>query len=1688
MTKYFYAVTIFFVSLFISTDTFASHGQGADITYECLGNGQYRIIYQFYRDCSGISASTSVTASIVSSCGGTQTLTLTQDSLPIEVSNLCSTSSSTCAGGTLPGVQRYSYSAIITLPPGCIYTVSYGECCRNTSNNLASSQSFDLYVEATINTNNSLCNNGPRFTSYPVPYYCIGQTYNYSHGTVELDGDSLYFTLVAPLDFNNTPITYTAPYSPTNPMPTGSGFVFDPLTGQMTFRPTTVGNYVVAVRVDEYRNGVLIGTTLRDIQIVVINCNNIPPVVASNITTGNSSGGTVIDNNSLGVCPGGNVTFTISAYDPTGQTVNFNSNISQSIPGATLTRTPINGRQDSILITFTWSPSAADSGFRYFTLTVTDGNCPIPGNQIFTYDITVLKGVTLGPDRAYCPVGGPIVVNATGANTFSWTTLAGGPPVGMISSNIDSTVVSFAPTVTTTYVAKSNLIGGCKSSDTITIRRVADFSSTIRTSRDTVCKYGTALITSSAFPDSVGPYTYTWTPMSAISLVQDSVATVAPLTTTTFVVGVTSKDGCYLRKDSAKIVVSGIGPKVNITADKNYICPGDTIQLTPKIQNLECGLTPGGLGAACLGGSQFAFDTIGRGTGTSTTSTPYRNLWEDGRTQYLITAAELQAQGMQAGTITDLSLFVTTKNSSQPFNGFTIKMGCTGLSALSASAGFVNGLQIVANPIPYTTVANSWNTHTFDNPYDWDGSSNLIVEVCFDNTSYGGTNDAVRFTTAFAGATLYRQTDGAVGCNLTTPTASTERPNFLFGSCIPPLTGYTYTWTPTNDLTCTACPNPRVALKSNTTYKLTVNDGNCSGDSVIQLFINPNVQVSAGKDTVVCGTPATIKVAPLNPATPVCIPNYSLATIPYSAKISPTPTTVNFTQNCSTGQTHDRFAGPITLPFPFQFYCNSYNDIYITQNGYVTFNPATCTGTPQTLPNAATPNNMIALCYADLGTAGFTGGGGSVEYSTSGVAPNRIFTVKYNNVQFAYTTSVINGEIQLYETTNNVEVHTFLQNRLTANKVQGVENSTGTLAVTVPGRNNQVWSVATPEAYRFKPQYNGSFVTNVAWTPSLGLSDTSIANPIANPATNTCYQAVVTYNDDCVVRDTVCVNVSTYPYTLTLSPDTICPGDTAQITMTGPGVSYAWTPANLLSDSSISNPKATVVNTTKFTVLSANADGCVVRDSIFVPTYPAPVINLPGDRSICPYDSFQIAPNGGPYTQFEWYSLATGNTVISTAPSIFAKPGNSYYVRVKSANSSCFNYSADTFDLTPFTLTPIVAVGAGTICDGDSVVLQANAGLSNYQWSNGTTIVSTTQLNVVKTAGTYFYTATDPNGCNLRSNDAIVNVDANPVIAFNTVKNPICPGDVINLNAGLESGVIYSWTPGGVVDSIAISQAGTYSVTADRNGCIRTATYVVNAATPPTVTLPADVSTCGCSYNATLTSTVSATTAVTYAWSNGDSTADISVTKSGTYIVTVTDGNQCTASATQRTDVYCLDVHAKATKSTVNKGDSTVLSVETINTSYVPNLKYVWTPDSLLTSPLRMTTGAKPNNTTTYTVVATDDLHGCSASDTITIGVVVPGLYRMPTGFTPNGDGGNDYFYPFFPPGSSATVQVLRVYNRWGQLVYSGAVSPGWDGKVAGQKAPYDTYTYYIEIRIPDANQPSGYTIDIVTGSFALLY
>jgi gliding motility-associated-like protein len=68
----------------------------------------------------------------------------------------------------------------------------------------------------------------------------------------------------------------------------------------------------------------------------------------------------------------------------------------------------------------------------------------------------------------------------------------------------------------------------------------------------------------------------------------------------------------------------------------------------------------------------------------------------------------------------------------------------------------------------------------------------------------------------------------------------------------------------------------------------------------------------------------------------------------------------------------------------------------------------------------------------------------------------------------------------------------------------------------------------------------------------------------------------------------------------------------------------------------------------------------------------------------------------------------------------------------------------------------------------------------------------------------------------------------------------------------------------------------------------------------------------------------------------------------------------------------------------------------------------------------------------------------------------------MPTGFTPNGDGKNDYFKPFMVGITNLTY--FRVYNRWGQLMFSTAkLNDGWDGRVTGGEQPSGTYVWMVQ-------------------------
>jgi len=173
-----------------------------------------------------------------------------------------------------------------------------------------------------------------------------------------------------------------------------------------------------------------------------------------------------------------------------------------------------------------------------------------------------------------------------------------------------------------------------------------------------------------------------------------------------------------------------------------------------------------------------AFITIG--TGTVSSNYPYTTYWMGGRTQMLFTAAELTAAGAIAGNLSTVG-FDVISNSTQVMNGFNLKMGNTGLANLTA--GFVDGLTAYYTT-PYAVPGTGWQSITLTTPFAWDGTSNIIVEICYANTSY--TSYSPVHATTLAGMTAGHYADNQTQCSVTTNSAPAARPNIRFG--VPPIT------------------------------------------------------------------------------------------------------------------------------------------------------------------------------------------------------------------------------------------------------------------------------------------------------------------------------------------------------------------------------------------------------------------------------------------------------------------------------------------------------------------------------------------------------------------------------------------------------------------------------------------------------------------------------------------------------------------------------------------------------------------------------------------------------------------------------------------------------------------------------------------------------------------------------------
>ncbi len=170
------------------------------------------------------------------------------------------------------------------------------------------------------------------------------------------------------------------------------------------------------------------------------------------------------------------------------------------------------------------------------------------------------------------------------------------------------------------------------------------------------------------------------------------------------------------------------------------------------------------------------------GTGTATSSgnpNPFYTFYWGLKNQYLIRASELVAAGLTAGTITELG-FDVVANSGLPMNNFYISMKQTNITALTST--WETGLTTVyTHTGALNLTANSVNNFVFQTPFVWDGVSNIIIETCFNNTTWS-SGHSVRYTTGLGfNATHYYQSDVNNVCSSpSTGSLLTSRPNMRF--------------------------------------------------------------------------------------------------------------------------------------------------------------------------------------------------------------------------------------------------------------------------------------------------------------------------------------------------------------------------------------------------------------------------------------------------------------------------------------------------------------------------------------------------------------------------------------------------------------------------------------------------------------------------------------------------------------------------------------------------------------------------------------------------------------------------------------------------------------------------------------------------------------------------------------------
>ncbi|MAT53862.1 MAG: hypothetical protein CMN32_05230 [Saprospirales bacterium] len=298
--KHLFTLFLFFVAM---AGLQAKHIIGGVLSYECLGDGNYRFTMKMYRDCAGGGAQFDNGAPFSIYKGDSQTPIATilrpvSQVIPINPEdNPClQIPPGVCVE---EGIYIFEYQ-FADWPSDESYTISYQRCCRNEGvTNIVNPD--DIGATFTIELTpfaQAVCNNSPVYNDFPPIVICANEPLNYDHSAFDPDGDQLIYEFCAPFigggkaglgggnQFGCDGITpnpacpppyeevefVNPPFSPLNPMGGSPTVSIDPVTGMLTGTPNLQGQFTVGVCIKEFRNGQLLSIVRRDFQFTVTEC------------------------------------------------------------------------------------------------------------------------------------------------------------------------------------------------------------------------------------------------------------------------------------------------------------------------------------------------------------------------------------------------------------------------------------------------------------------------------------------------------------------------------------------------------------------------------------------------------------------------------------------------------------------------------------------------------------------------------------------------------------------------------------------------------------------------------------------------------------------------------------------------------------------------------------------------------------------------------------------------------------------------------------------------------------------------------------------------------------------------------------------------------------------------------------------------------------------------------------------------------------------------------------------------------------------------------------------------------------------------------------------------------------------------------------------------------------------------